>query len=156
MRQAKTRKTRPILERFWEKVERTPNCWLWKGFRDKNGRASFYMDGQPRSASRISFMLTYGSIPFGKFVLHKCDVPFCVNPTHLELGNQSMNMKQAVTRHRSKWYTKKSCKKGHEYNLQNTKYGFRRGWRDRVCLLCRREGSRRYKLRLKHEKSLKS
>jgi hypothetical protein len=34
------------------------------------------------------------------FVLHKCDVPHCVNPDHLYLGTQAQNVKDMIDRGR--------------------------------------------------------
>jgi len=44
---------------------------------------------------------TYGAIPKGKLVEHTCDVPACVNPDHLKLGDASTNVRHCVERNRN-------------------------------------------------------
>lgn len=39
-------------------------------------------------------------IPTGLQVLHKCDIPPCVNPSHLTVGTQGDNMRQSSLRGR--------------------------------------------------------
>lgn len=44
-------------------------------------------------AHRFSWEITFGPIPDGLHVMHKCDVGRCVNPAHLTLGTHQENIK---------------------------------------------------------------
>jgi len=52
------------------------------------------------STHRLSWILFYGEIPDGMWVLHRCDNRKCVNPNHLYLGTHNDNMDDKVKRHR--------------------------------------------------------
>ena len=75
--------------RFWGKVilSDQESCWLWNG--NTNNRYGFFMGRRPH---RVAWFLTHGTIPKGLEVIHKCDVPLCVNPSHLLLGTHKQNM----------------------------------------------------------------
>lgn len=96
--------TPTIQKRFWEKVKKTAECWLWIGVKMPTGYGRLNVgrkqDGW-RLAHRISWTIANGEIPAGKCVLHRCDNPRCVNPNHLFLGTQRDNVSDMHTKGRA-------------------------------------------------------
>jgi len=90
---------RPTFIRFWFYVDKSTadQCWVWKGYKNKDGYGKLRDKKTNRGAHRVSWEMKNGEIPKGMFVLHKCNNPSCVNPGHLYLGNQLQNMKDRVT-----------------------------------------------------------
>ena len=89
--------------RFLEKFMPEPNsgCWLWLAAVNSKGYGCYPYEGATRLAHRICWIYTYGAIPDGLCVLHKCDNPGCVNPEHLFLGTQGDNMRDMGRKGRS-------------------------------------------------------
>ena len=84
-----------IIERFEEKIERIPECGchIYKGGqKHPHGYGGFYMNGKMEFSHRAAYILFNGEIEDGLCVLHRCDMPQCVNPDHLFLGTQRDNM----------------------------------------------------------------
>lgn len=108
-----------VENRFWSKVNKDGSipahmphlskCWEWIAGRQTQGYGNFELNGSCR-AHRIAWELTYGGIPDGLWVLHKCDNPSCVNPEHLFLGTRQDNIDDMYA-------------KGREANLRGEKNG---------------------------------
>lgn len=92
--------SRPLAERFWEKVQKTEGCWLWLSARTEKGYGQIGVDGRVEIASRVSWFLFRGEWP-NRFVLHSCDNPPCVRPEHLFLGDVQSNAADMVAKGRS-------------------------------------------------------
>lgn len=72
--------------------EALTSCWLWHGPAAGPRATHVYgFIGRTR-AHRLSWELHCGPIPEGMEVCHRCDVPLCVNPTHLFVGTHYENM----------------------------------------------------------------
>ena len=87
---------------FWMRVHRTSSCWLWRGTADRKGYGHLTRGQQYTTAHRYSWLLINGAIPKGKWVLHKCDTPRCVRPSHLFLGDHIKNMRDMRIKKRKK------------------------------------------------------
>jgi hypothetical protein len=84
-------------------VPRTP-CWLWLGALNYNGYGVPVVHERRRwIPHRLAFFLAHGVEPGRQFVCHTCDVPRCVNPDHLFLGDAKLNAMDKI-----KWETQLS------------------------------------------------
>ena len=78
-------------ERYWEKVDKTGECWLWTASCDSSGYGQFWRDGGMVLPHRLAFEWAHGEIPEGMQVDHRCFHRNCVRPDHLRLVTHAQN-----------------------------------------------------------------
>lgn len=93
----------PIEERFWSHVNKEgpiPECcpelgpcWLWELSCVPFGYGQTSWNSDKWRTHRLAYWLAHGPFDLSLQILHRCDNPPCVNPTHLFLGTNSDNMR---------------------------------------------------------------
>jgi hypothetical protein len=139
------------LVRFFAKVELTDSCWIWTAGKDPNGYARFWWStGRTSQAVRRDPMvysyrwlyeLTNGPIADGLVIDHLCRNRACVNPDHLEVVTQRVNILRG-TGASARNARRTHCPKGHEYTSGNIYIHKRKGTQGRDCKRCCGERNR--------------
>lgn len=78
-------------------------CWLWDGSTNNIGYGQARLLGKNMLVHRLAYMEKVGYMPWGKVVCHKCDVPLCINPSHLFEATQKENLKDMIKKGRAAW-----------------------------------------------------
>ena len=120
--------------RFLSKKTRLPNgCWLWTGGRFGNGYGTFRdpITRSAKGAHHIAYLIAYGQYP--RYVLHSCDNPLCVNPSHLKDSDHKENMADRSRKGRHRNQLKTHCPMGHQYAGPNL---IKRDGGKRACATC--------------------
>lgn len=88
-------------EIFWTLVKKSDGCWTWIGSLDRNGYGRFKNRPHSDLAHRFAYVDTFGEIPKGMCVLHRCDNPPCVNPFHMFIGTRADNIADCISKGRN-------------------------------------------------------
>ena|SRR3990167_7686178 len=132
--------TNKQIDRFWQNVNITDSCWLWMSYKNEKGYGRFGVNYHHEYAHRISYFLTKGSIPKGLSIDHLCRNTSCVNPDHLEVVTQRINILRGESIF-AKEARQTHCIHGHEFTLENTSnYGGHR-----KCKKCGVQNARNFR-----------
>lgn len=97
------RLTESQIAQFWSLVERGDgdSCWAWTGGSSTQMHyGSMSVNGSSEYAHRLSWEIATGFHPGSQCVLHKCDNPKCIRPSHLFLGSRQDNIADKVAKGR--------------------------------------------------------
>lgn len=139
---------RPLIDRFWERVDTSGNCWVWTSALDKDGYGRLWNDSRNIRAHRFAYEYFVGPIPSGFQIDHLCRNRACVNPAHLEVVTSRTNSLRgfgvgAINARKT------HCKYGHPFDETNT---FTSGGPGRRCRMCHSRHSKESKERRKGAK----
>lgn len=93
-----------LQDRLWAKVDTAGECWTWTGTTSQGyGKIQAGRRGEGWLwVHRVSWELQNGPVPDGLQVLHRCDNPPCVRPSHLFLGTQVDNIRDMWAKGRAR------------------------------------------------------
>ena len=121
-----------IRARFFLLVEKSDECWQWKGGTGGKGTTQYgvfrvVLGAKHTTAHRISWEMENGKIGDKLVLDHLCSNTLCVNPSHLEPVTPTENRRRQSER-------KTHCVRGHGLEGENL-YVDKRGRRS--CRTCR-------------------
>lgn len=88
------------IDRFWKKVDKSGDCWVWTGFVKPNNGYGVFWDKKHVLAHVFSYTLD-GELEQGEEVMHICDNPPCVRRSHLKKGSHLENMRDSLLKGRN-------------------------------------------------------
>ena len=94
-----------LRDRLLQHSERAPDgCLLWTSVKSNRGYG-LVKNGPKKtrrmvSAHRASFAVFVRLLAAGEHVLHRCDTPACIEPTHLFVGDHRANMHDMASKGR--------------------------------------------------------
>jgi hypothetical protein len=122
-------------KRFYSKVKFSDECWEWTASKSSKGYGLFSIKSKMYSAHRTSFYIENGFL--SEAIMHVCDNPSCVKPSHLLAGTIKENNldRDRKGRQVSGNSLRNECKHGHKFTKDNT---YVRPNGKRECFVCKR------------------
>lgn len=81
-----------VMIHFWKRVDKSGDCWVWKGLAYKRHSNSDTVSGTFHwrgngviTAHYLTYRLTFGDVPYGHLLRHTCGNDLCVKPEHLSI-----------------------------------------------------------------------
>jgi len=99
--------------RFWPKVKKSTNCWLWNASTNIDDYGVFSIRRKTYPAHRISYFLRYPDFDQSLELDHLCHNRSCVNPDHLDPVTHPENLNRGICSNREKT----ACPRGHPYDM---------------------------------------
>lgn len=104
--------------KFWERVDRSGDCWIWQGRTDGKGYGRVgYQRRSNVGAHRVAWALAHGGTLPDEWVLHRCDNPPCVNPAHLFLGDATDNNRDREDKGRTRGWAGRTEADHHAFKV---------------------------------------
>lgn len=88
-------------DRFWSKVDKSDECWVWTAGCWESGYGKFKIWHEGKWRSIRAHRYSCDALDDPRMVLHRCHNRRCVRPDHLYFGGQQENMDDMVAAGRS-------------------------------------------------------
>jgi hypothetical protein len=88
------------MDRFLENILIGDECWIWTGNVHGGGYGCLQSGGRQVGAHRFSYETFVGVLQSNMWVLHRCDTPLCVRPSHLFQGTYLDNIRDREAKNR--------------------------------------------------------
>lgn len=97
--------------RFWKRVDKNgppPShlpwlgaCWLWGGTKLQTGYGRIWVGQRMELAHRYAYAVAHRcTVHPQTVIMHRCDNPQCVRPSHLKAGTQADNVRDQIAKGR--------------------------------------------------------
>lgn len=97
--------TMPIPQRLEAASQLNPvtGCVEWTRSVNRHGYGQINAQGRRLLAHRAAYEVAFGPVPAGRLVLHRCDNPRCLRPSHLFAGTPRDNVDDMIAKGRGRW-----------------------------------------------------